>query len=110
MIAGGVEWERGREGPEAALSEAPKERVGFQVKGGAFPVCLGPCFGEPGDVEASVSVVGYGVKGIGVSETDNCFRGGVSGDRKLCAPRQVRELMNAVGLAIVRRVASAVKR
>ncbi len=42
--------------------------------------------------------MGYGVKGISVSETNSGFRGGVSGDGKLCAPRQVRELMNAVSV------------
>jgi hypothetical protein len=42
------------------IGEAPKERVGLQVKRGSFPVSFRPSLREPGDVKASVIVVGNG--------------------------------------------------
>ncbi len=54
-------------------TRAPEKRVGLQVKGGSFAVCVGPCLGEPGYVETRGESVRDGVKGIGLSQTDGGF-------------------------------------
>jgi hypothetical protein len=51
-----------------------------------------------------------GVECVGFGETDGSFGGGVNGNNELCAAWQVAELMQAIGLAVVGRVAAAVKR
>ncbi len=85
MVAGGVEREGRGEGSETALGEAPEKRVGFQVKGGAFAVCVGPCLGEPGYVETRGESVRDGVKSIGLSHTDGGFGRGMGTNSEWCA-------------------------
>jgi hypothetical protein len=110
VIAGCIQREGRGQGPEAAFGEAPEERVGFQVERGSFPISLRPSLGEPGDVKARISVVGNGVEGVGVCETDSSVSGGMSSDGELCSAWQVAELVQAIGFAVVGRVASAVER
>ena len=71
VIAESVQRKGRRQGPEAALGEAPQQSVGFQVKGGAFPVSLAPYFRKPCNVVTRVYGVWDGVKGVGLSEADN---------------------------------------
>ena len=58
---------------------------------------------------ACIVVVGYGVECVGVSKADSSFGGSVGSDRKLCATREVAELMDAVCFAIIASIAAAVK-